>query len=84
MDNTLGNALVVEVLRLLDQQMILDQYGTTFIGLQRVFIVSDDQSMLAGHRGMGVPSLLMQLSAVPYVLMHLLGIDFALHVPCFL
>ncbi len=62
-DDALGDALVVEVLGLFDEEEVFDQDRAAGIGLEGVLIVGDDGAALVGHLRMGAAGNLVDLTA---------------------
>jgi hypothetical protein len=64
MHNSLGNALMVEVLDLLEKYVVFKQRRAALAGPERVFVVGNDCARLRGQGRMRAPCLLVQFSAV--------------------
>ncbi|MPN00938.1 hypothetical protein SDC9_148136 [bioreactor metagenome] len=60
MDDSLGNALVVEMRDLLAQDEVFQQRRPTPIGTQRILVVGDGNALLRGQRRMELRGLLLQ------------------------
>ena len=63
-DDALGNALVVEVLGLLDVHHVFEKVRSALVGLEGIFVVGDDGAALVGHGGMCAAGYLVELAGV--------------------
>src|SRR5580704_4936795 len=63
MHDALRNALMIEVLDLLEQNMVFQNCRTTVAGLEGIFVITDDGTYLSSHGRMLAAGELMQFAA---------------------
>ena len=63
-DNTLGNALVIEMHDLLAQHEVFQQGGATQRGFQGILVVGDHDALVGGQRRVLAAGVLVQFAAL--------------------
>jgi hypothetical protein len=63
-DDSLGDALVVEVLGLFELEEVFEEIGAALAGFEGVFVIGDEGAGLVSHGRVKLAGDLMQLSAV--------------------
>lgn len=74
MNNALGNAFVIEVLRLFKVKVVFCERWSSLTSFERVLVIVNDDATLGTHGGMGATGDLVQLATITQFLANAIGL----------